>query len=229
MKGLACLQKEEYLTNCDKCSKGLVLRSESPFGAYYSEHPEIQKVPEVLYIAVKSFNECMETKIIRLRKELKKDDAELKMNYAHITLFNKVIPVVAFHASDVSEGDLIIEKLLQTDIKVLKKQNIKPYVSLVQIRKFVDLEEITDGIYSSHEKFLYYLSVPEKLAWKDFKECVNICKNSHNFPQFDSAQLSLFQYDDIKEFVRIYSQTATEDDLKRIKAELNKLYPKYFE
>ncbi len=227
MKGLACLQKEEYLTNCDKCSKGLVLRSESPYGAYYSEHPEIQKTPDVLYIAVKSFNECMETKIIRLRKELEKDDAELKMNYAHITLFNKVIPVVAFHAGDISEGDKIIERLNQTDIKILKKQKIKPYVSLVQIRKFVDLNEIAEGVYSSHEKFHYYLAVPEKIDWEDFRECVNICRNSHNFPQFDAAQLSLFQFDDIKEFVRIYSQTATEKDLIKMKDELNKLYPKY--
>ncbi len=227
MKGLACLQKEEFLTTCNKCTKGLVLKSESPYGEYYSEHPEIQKVPDVLYIAVKSFNECMETKIIRLRQNLKKDDAELKMNYAHITLFNKVIPVVAFHAKDVSEGDLIIEKLTGTDIKILKKQKIKPYVSLVQIRKFVDLEEIAKGVYTSHEKFHHYLSVPDKIDWEDFRECVNTCRNSHNFPQFDAAQLSLFQYDDIKEFVRIYSQTATENDLIKMKDELNKLYPKY--
>ncbi len=227
MKGIACLQKEAFLTTCNKCNKGLVLKSESPYGEYYSEHPEIQKVPDVLYIAVKSFNECIETKIIRLRKELKKDDPELKMNYAHITLFNKVIPVVAFHAGDISEGDLIIEKLSRTDIKVLKKQRIKPYVSLVQIRKFVDLTKIAEGVYTSHEKFHYYLSVPEKIAWKDFKECVNTCSNSHNFPQFDAAQLSLFQYDDIEEFVRIYSQTATNEDLIKMKDELNKLYPKY--
>lgn len=227
MKGLACLQKEEFLITCNKCTKGLVLKSESPYGEYYSEHPEIQRVPDVLYIAVKSFNECMETKIIRLRQDLKKDDAELKMNYAHISLFNKVIPVVAFHAKDVSEGDLIIEKLIKTGIKILKKQKIRPYVSLVQIRKFVDLEKVTEGVYTSHEKFHYYLSVPDKIEWEDFKKCVNTCRNSHNFPNFDAAQLSLFQYDDIKEFVRIYSQTATEKDLIKMKDELNKLYPKY--
>lgn len=227
MKGLACLQKEEELKVCKKCKKGLVLKSERPFGAYYSERPEIQKVPDVLYIAVKSFNECMETKIIRLKKDLKKNDAELKMNYAHITLFNKVIPVVAFHARDISEGDLIIEKLIKTDIKILKKQRIKPYVSLVQIRKFVDLEEIAEGVYSSHEKFHYYLSVSEKIEWEDFRECVNTCRNSHNFPNFDAAQLSLFQYDNIKEFVRIYSQTATTDDLIKMKDEMNKLYKKF--
>ncbi len=227
MKGLACLQKEEYLTVCKKCTKGLVLRSESPYGAYYSEHPEVQKTPDVLYIAVKSFNECMETKVIRLRQQLKKDDAKLKMNYAHITLFNKVIPVVAFHASHISEGDLIIEKLIQTGIKILKKQNIHPYVSLVQIRKFVDLKEIAKGVYTSHEKFHYYLSVPDKIEWEEFRKCVNTCRNSHNFPHFDAAQLSLFQYNNIEEFVRIYSQTATENDLIKMKEELNKLYLQY--
>jgi len=227
MKGLACLQKEEFLTICNKCSKGLVLKSESPYGEYYSEHPEVQKTPDVLYIAVKSFNECMETKIIRLRQKLKKEDAELKMNYAHITLFNKIIPVVAFHASDASEGDLIIDKLNKTDIKVVKKQKVKPYTSLVQIRKFVDLTKIDEGVYTSHEKFHYYLSVPEKIEWENFRDCVNICRNSHNFPNFDAAQLSLFQYDNIVEFVRIYSQTATNTDLIKMKAELNKLYTKY--
>jgi len=227
MKGLACLQKEEVLKVCQKCKKGLVLKSESPYGAYYSEHPEVQKVPDVLYIAVKSFNECMETKIIRLKKELKKYDAELKMNYAHITLFNKVIPVVTFHARDISEGDLIIERLTKTDIKILKKQSIKPYVSLVQIRKFVDLEEIAEGVYSSYEKFHHYLSVPDKIKWEDFRECVNTCRNSHNFPHFDVAQLSLFQYDNIKEFVRIYSQTVTTDDLIKMKDEMTKLYKKF--
>ncbi len=227
MKGLACLQKEELLEVCHKCSKGLVLKSESPFGAYYSEHPEVQKVPDVLYIAVKSFNECMETKIIRLRQKLKKEDAELKMNYAHISFLNKIIPAVAFHASDEAEGDLIMEQLLKIGIKPLKKQKVKPYVSLVQIRKFVDLFEIAEDVYSAHEKFHYYLSVPKKLEWEDFRTCVNTCRNSHNFPHFDAAQLSLFQYDDIEEFVRIYSQTATKDDLMKMKIELNKLYEKY--
>ena len=227
MKGLACLQKEEILEVCNKCSKGLVLKSESPFGSYYSEHPEKQKVPDVLYIAVKSFNECMETKIIRLRQDLKKDDPELKMNYAHITLYNKVVPAVAFHAGNESEGDLIIERLKQTGIKVLKRQKVKPFVSLVQIRKFVDLTEVAEGVYNAHEKFHYYLSVPEKIDWEDFRECVNTCRNSHSFPHFDAAQLSLFQYDEIKEFVRIYSQTAVTEDLVKMKDELNKLYIKY--
>jgi len=227
MKGLACLKKEELITVCTKCTKGLVLRSKNPYGEYYSEHPEVQKTPEILYIAVKSFNECLEDKIIRLKQKFKEEDEDLKMNYAHLTLFNKVIPVVAMHASDISEGDLIIERLAQTGVKVLKKKSVNPYVSIVQIRKFVDLKKIKKGVFKSHEKFHYYLSVPERIEWEEFRECVNFCKNSHNFPHFDAAQLSLFQYDKIKEFVRIYSQTATEDDLFKMKEEMNKLCLKY--
>ncbi|NPA68958.1 MAG: hypothetical protein GXO50_10155 [Chlorobi bacterium] len=227
MKGLACLQKEEVLKVCNECGKSLVLRSDSPFGSYYSEHPEVQKVSEVLYIAVKSFDECMETKIIKLRQEFKKDDADLRMNYAHITFFNKIIPVIAVHTDNVPEIDNIIKRLAKTGIKPLKKKNANPYMSIVQIRKFVDLNEISKGVYNSHEKFLYYLSIPEKLEWEAFRECVNICRNSHNFPHFDAAQLSLFQYDKIEEFVRIYSQTATKNDLIKMHEEMNKLYPKY--
>jgi len=227
MKGLACLKKEELITGCTESTKGLVLRSKNPYGSYYSEHPEVQKILEVLYIAVKSFNECMETKIIRLNQELKKDDSDLKLNYAHLTLYNKVVPVVVIHVSDILERDKIIEYLEQTDIKVLKKQNVKPYVSIVQIRKFVDLQKIQPDVYKSHEKFHYYLSVPKNLEWEDFRECVDKCRNSHNFPHFDAAQLSLFQYDSIQEFVRIYSQTATENDLINMRDELIKRYKNY--
>ncbi len=227
MKGLACLVKEEFLSLCEECTKGMVLISKSPFGSYYSEQPEVQKTPEVLYIAVKPFNECLENKMVLLRQAMKKHGKNLIMNYAHLNLFNKPTPVIVYHAEDVSEGNFILEKLSENGIDIIKRQNVAPYTSRVQIRKFVNLKKIQKGVFKSDERFLYYLAVPYKLEWENFRDCINLIRNSHNFPHFDAAQLSLFKYDKAKEFVRIYSQTASKDDLTKMRSEILKLYSKY--
>jgi len=221
MKGLGCIEKEEQLNVCTVCSKGLVLRSEVPFPGYYSSNRKGMEVPEKIFLMIKSSNECIENKVVRLNMEIKaKVDFEFSMNYSHLRLLNKMTPSIAIIISDVTKIDDLLVYIEESGIEFMKATTVKPYISRIQVRKFTVIEPITDGIFSGADESFFYISVPNKLVWEKFTCMIKNVRNSKQLPLFDAAQFTLYNENGIFEFIRIYSKIFNKEQLIELQNEI---------
>ncbi len=221
MKGLGCIEKEEQLNVCTVCSKGLVLRSEMPFPGYYSSNRKGMEVPEKIFLMIKSSNECIENRVVRLNMEIKaKVDFDFSMNYSHLRLLNKMTPCIAIIISDVTKIDDLLIYIEESGIEFLKTTTVKPYTSRIQVRKFAVIEPLSDDIYSGSDDFFFYIAVQDKLSWKKFTCMIKNVRNSKQLPLFDAAQFTLYNEEGIFDFIRIYSKSFNKEHLVQLQSEI---------
>lgn len=217
MEGFACLEKQEKLALYTEGGKlkELVLQDVDPYPGYYSETPGIADTgkPKYIFAILKQSEGCYEDFVLRAACKLRNIvDYEFEMNYGRLSVLNKHLPCVRFKLYDLSKTLDLLEKLKAEEIEFEKSFFLKPYKSVIKVRKYLTLTEYTKNIYAGTHINHYYFAVPEKLKWSDFVEMIVSIRGSGEFNSFDAAQISLYGKNDIKEFIRIYTEDFSKED-----------------
>lgn len=228
LQSLGYLLKKEKLISLDTDQQfsELLLESLEPYPGFYEEYfiptSASEKKPKSVFIGIKNFDVCHEDDFIRMTMHIKRDHL-IKFDAAlsSIMLFNEPATSIRIHMDDYSKLSELIKHYKQVGVKFLSSKQVKPYQSLIKIRRYFDLEIMADGIYKDMDKSdTYYLQVPLFMTWDEFEKATISIRNNFDYKTFDAAQAAIYNKPGIVELVRIY-------DRKTDLAKLQSLQQKY--
>lgn len=194
---------------------------------YFVPGNEKEMLPRSLFFVLREYDVCQEDAFIRKVKRIKAEtgivfDAVL----GNVIVYNKVTPCIRVYMDNYNELPALLESLKKNEFKFQSAQHIKPYQSIIKLRKFFNLEQLDQGIYKDRDqKGHWYVEVPRFISWDDFEKVTPVVRNNITFKQYDAAQAAIYKDRGIIELVRIFSLSATVEDCKLIKnkyaAEIN--------
>jgi len=216
LQSLGYLLKKEKLASLasDHAHTELLLESLEPFPGFYEEYfvpttPREQK-PKSVFMVIKNFDVCHEDDFIRMTTHIKRDhhivfDAAL----SSIVLFNEPSTTIRVNMDDYTQLPELISHYKQVGVKFQPEKQVKPFQSLIKIRRFFDLEVMAEGVYKDADKpDTYYLQVPLFMTWSEFETATIAIRNNFDYKTYDAAQAAIYNKPGIIELVRIYDRKA---------------------
>jgi hypothetical protein len=223
IQSLGYLLKKEKLATLasDKPHPELLLESLQPYPGFYEEYflptNEREQRPKSVFMVIKNFDVCHEDDFIRMTMHIKRDH-QIKFDAAlsSIVLFNEHATSIRVNMDDYSQLVELITHYKQVGIKFQPARQVKPYQSLIKIRRFFDLELMSDGIFKDKDKpDIYYLRVPLFMTWDEFEKVTISIRNNFDYKTYDAAQAAIYNKEGIIELVRIYDRKA---DLSKLQS-----------
>lgn len=216
VQSLGYLLKREKLAllASDHSLPELLLESLEPFPGFYEEYfvptTDRENRPKSVFMVIKSFDVCHEDDFIRMTMHIKRDylinfDAAL----SSIMLFNEPTTTIRVHMDDYTQLPQLIQHYKKVGIKFQSAKQVKPFQSLIKIRRYFDLQIMADGIYKDIDKAdTYYLEVPFFMTWEEFEKATIAIRNNFDYKTYDAAQAAIYNKPGIVELVRIYDRKA---------------------
>lgn len=223
IQSLGYILKKEKLASLasDYGLTELLLESLAPFPGFYEEYfvptNAREQKPKSVFIAIKNFDVCHEDDFIRMTMHIKRDH-RIKFDAAlsSIILFNEMATSIRINMDDYSQLPELIKHFGQVGVKYLPGRQVKPYQSLIKIRRYFDLEVMDEGIYKDADKpDTYYLRVPLFMTWEEFEKATIAIRNNFDYKTYDAAQAAIYDKNGIIELVRIYDRKA---DLSKLQS-----------
>ena len=223
IQSLGYILKKEKLASLasDHVHPSLLLESLEPFPGFYEEYfvptTEREQKPRSVFIVIKNFDVCHEDDFIRMTMHIKRDHL-IKFDAAlsSIMLFNEPATSIRVNMEDYSQLPELISHYQQVGVKFLPGKQVKPYQSLIKIRRFFDLEVMAEGIYKDADKpDMYYIRVPLFMTWDEFEKATISIRNNFDYKTYDAAQAAIYDKKGIVELVRIYDRKA---DLSKLQS-----------
>lgn len=223
IQSLGYLLKKEKLASLasDSIHSELLLESLDPYPGFYEEYfvptTAREHKPKSVFIVIKNFDVCHEDDFIRMTMHIKRDhqisfDAAL----SSIMLYNEPATTIRVNMNDYSQLPDLISHYRQVGVKFQANKQVKPYQSLIKIRRFFDLEVMAEGIYKDADKEdTYYIRVPLFMTWEEFEKATIAIRNNFDYKTYDAAQASIYYKPGIIELVRIYDRKA---DLSKLQS-----------
>lgn len=228
LQSLGYLLKREKLASLasDHPHGELLLESLNPYPGFYEEYfvptTDREQKPKSVFMVIKNFDVCHEDDFIRMTMHIKRDHL-IKFDAAlsSIVLYNEPATAIRVNMQDYSQLPELINHYKQVDVKFQPLKTVRPYQSLIKIRRFFDLEVMADGVYKDADKdFTYYIRVPLYMTWEEFEKATIAIRNNFDYKTYDAAQAAIYDNSGIVELVRIY-------DLKTDLSKLQSLQRKY--
>lgn len=223
IQSLGYLLKKEKLADLisDYTHPELLLENLDPFPGFYEEYflptNESQQKPKSVFMAIRNFDVCHEDDFIRMTMYIKRVH-QIKFDAAlsSITLFNEPATTIRVHMEDYGQLPILISHYKNAGVKFLASRKVKPYQSLIKIRRFFDLEVMDEGVYKDMDKKdNYYIRVPLFMTWDEFEKATIAIRNNFDYKTYDAAQAAIYDKPGIVELVRIYDRKA---DLSKLKS-----------
>lgn len=183
----------------------LVAEALEPFPGYHGENIPESLQPEYIFLFLK-YPYTMED-IVRAAGRLQKYcRAPFESHYTRFKLFNNeyYYAIRLRRMEDYSHIKSIQECFMDEGLQFMKARKIEA-TGLLKVFKFLQLESVAEGVYKdANEQCIHYLEMPGYMNWKLFVDITHQVKNNVEVLNFDAAQTSLFDYQNVREFVRIY-------------------------
>jgi len=216
----------------------LVLEDMHPYPGYYEffniPRNEIELVPRNLFAVLGSFKNICEDDVIRITQHVKNRVKNLDFDavLGHITLFNQLRTVIRFKISDISRIGEILSEYEKEGIKFEKHREVKEFTTIIQIRKFLEMEEIEKDIYKDLEQEnAYYIKLPQEVPWDQFEEITKVIKTNFEYKSFDAAVGLIYIKQGIVDLLRIFDIDADIEKLRilkdRYEREIAQFEPQY--
>jgi len=214
IQSLGYLLKREKLATLasDHPHPELLLESLEPYPGFYEEYflptTAREQKPKSVFMVMKNFDVCHEDDFIRMTMHIKRDhqinfDAAL----SSIMLFNEPSTCIRVHMENYSQLPELIKHYKMVGVKFLPGKQVKPYQSLIKIRRFFDLEVMAEGVYKDSDKEdTYYIRVPLFMTWEEFEKATIAIRNNFDYKTYDAAQAAIYDKPGIVELVRIYDR-----------------------
>ena len=216
IQSLGYLLKKEKLATLasEQPHPELLLESLQPYPGFYEEYflptNAREQRPKSVFMVIKNFDVCHEDDFIRMTMHIKRDH-KIKFDAAlsSIVLFNEHATSIRVNMDDYGQLTELITHYKQVGVKFQPAKLVKPFQSLIKIRRFFDLELMAEGIYKDADKpDTYYLRVPIFMTWEEFEKVTIAIRNNFDYKTYDAAQAAIYNKDGIVELVRIYDRKA---------------------
>jgi len=215
------LKKEKLATFASQRNYSeLILEDLDPFPGFYDHYfvpsNENEKRPRSLFIVLKELDLCKEDRLIRVIMHIKKVhsivfDAAMSI----VQLFNRPAPCIRVFMDDYSQLPELISHFKDAGLSFQGKKDIKPFQSLIEVRKLFEMKVLEDGIYQDLDQdHTYYLRMPSYLSWDDFERATITIRNNMDHKLYDAAQAAIYEKSGLVDLVRIYDKQTNPDTLR---------------
>ena len=199
------VKKETFRSVLDETfSDRLILENMEPYPGYNGTTiPDNLEADSIFAIFKVNYND---ERVIRAIQHVKiKFDHQFDAAPGTVRYQNKAYNFVRFkHLRYNLVGDLV-RLFSETGIEFRKESKVAPYESLIEVRKFFNMEENMDGIYQDlDDKNISYLQLPQLLSWNNFEKITMNIKYNMDDRNFDAAQTSVYSNEGLIDFVRIF-------------------------
>jgi hypothetical protein len=199
----------------------LLLESLEPFPGFYDEYfvptSDREQKPKSVFMVIKNFDVCHEDDFIRICMHIKRDH-QIKFDAAlsNIVLLNETATTIRVIMEDYTQLQELIGHFKQVGVKFNPAKQVKPYQSLIKIRRFLDLDYLAEGIYKDNDRLdTYYFTVPVYMTWEEFEKVTLAIRNNFNYKTYDAAQAAIYNKAGVTELIRIYDRKA---DLSKLQS-----------
>ena len=227
IQSLGYLLKKEKLATLasDQLFSVMLLESLEPFPGFYEEYfvptTTREQKPKSVFMVIKNFDVCHEDDFIRMTMHIKRDHKiEFDAALSSIMLYNEPTTTIRVHMEDYNQLSELIEHYKNVGVKFQAAKQVKPFQSVIKIRRFFDLDIMAEGIYKDvDKKDTYYLGLPVFMTWDEFERATIAIRNNFDYKTYDAAQAAIYDKPGIVELVRIYDLKA---DLSKLESLRNK-------
>lgn len=208
IESVGILTKKERLASVESetNSNTLILESNRPYPGYHGYTVPDDLEPDSLFALTKlMYND---ERIIRCIQAVKKT-TNLTFDGAPgtVQLKNEAVNFVRFKYLAYNKMGSVIQKFQDNGIKFHRAKKVAPYETLIRVRKFFSMKEISDGIFQDmSDKYTNYLVLPANLRWNTFERITMDIKYNIEDKNFDAAQNSIYAKEGIIDFVRIFDK-----------------------
>ncbi|MBN1251219.1 MAG: hypothetical protein JXR51_10980 [Bacteroidales bacterium] len=224
------ITKEEKLANLKHniLTNIFVIETIEAFPGYHGTNlPEDSKVPEFIFLITK---QKYSTEFVARASKNISEYFKYGIDIAkgEINAFNTKLPCIRLRKCKNFENlPELVSCFKDEGFKFAKSQNIDDNCIIHVLINF-NIEEISEGIYKDLEKEnTFYLTVPMKLKWQQFKTITFHIKNNLDNNNFDAAQGFFYRKNNnIEDVVRIYDKESNIKALSLIKEKYLNEYKK---
>jgi hypothetical protein len=225
IESLGFIIKKEKLTNLASDFKfsELLLEDLDPFPGFYDHFHipmnEQEQKPRSIFAIVKSMSMEDMDDFIRITMKIKNSfphwfDAVM----GRLELQNNMVSCIRIYMENYAVLPELIASYSNHGIVFLANKVVKPYNSLINVRKYFSLEAIAPDIYKDLDMpDTFYFPVNKFLGWNKFETLTISIRNNYDHKVYDAAQAGIYQKKGVVEMIRIYDRKASIEHLTYLK------------
>jgi len=201
----------------NKIPNTFVVHVPNPLAIYYTRFSEINRPNSILFLTKKSvsFEAILRaTKRINKMLDLELLAAKCEMDIGSRKYYGIRIKGIHrySHIKNIQEAYKNEGFDFAKNVKINKETE-----ALVRVNKFFNLKKIIDGIYQSPQnKDRFYVVIPKRLTWDEFRDITFKIKNNISITNFDIVKGILYENDGITDMLRIIKPNITLEMVKEI-------------
>lgn len=225
IESLGFVIKKEKLSNLasDYRFNELLLEDLDPFPGFYDHFHipmnETEQKPRSIFAIVKSMSFEDMDDFIRITRAIKQQfKPRFDAVMGRLELQNSMVSCIRIYMEDYTVLPELIALYSKQGIVFHSNKTVKPYSSLINVRKYFVLDEVAPEIY--HDEDLpdtYYFAVDRYLPWSKFETVTVSIRNNWDHKVYDAAQAGIYTKNGVVELVRIYDRKATMEHLQYLK------------
>lgn len=215
--GKITLQENVNPLGENKIPNTFVIHVPNPLATYYTRFSEINRPNSILFLtkksvsfesilrATKRINELMDLELLAAKCEM--DIGSRKYYGIRIKGIHRYSHIKNIQEAYKNEG-----------FDFAKNVRIKEETeALVRVNKFFNLKQVTDRIYQSPQnKDRFYVIIPKRLTWDEFRDITFKIKNNISITNFDIVKGILYENDGITDMLRIIKPNITLEMVEEI-------------
>ncbi len=229
--GLTCFTENVEITYSSLSNKlGVLILQSDANPDYYARQnfpPSKESGKDrYLYLVAKKQISCFQDIILRYTDQLAKETKEeLNIFPGQMSFQNEAHLCVRINSENTEHLPKLIEKLQSLDIQLFNNKSIKPYTSLVFYKKFIEFDQIEEGVYGEkNNKNRFFFVLNKQLEFEELSAGIQNIKSNCDFHLFDTFLSSIYLNSSIIDFIGIYSDHCDKNRFGELKENINKIF-----
>ncbi len=219
LSSLGKITKKEVLITADHIEGAniQIFETQHPYSGYYGTTVPELPVTSSFFLVTKFQHE--DDRIIRAIQEVKKS-ADLKFDAVpgYLTFHNKLFAVIRIRCLAESKIPDIVKAFVKEGIEFNAPQKQAPVKAIIHITKYINSEEVEDGIYLDTDNSSFaYLRIDKHLEWDSFEKVTRHVMNNVGGISFDAGLSMMYDCNGVIDAVRIYDDKRSVEKLRVIR------------
>lgn len=219
LSSIGTVTKLEEISSADYIDGAniMIFETQHPYYGYYGT--TVPENPDTISLFLVTRLQHDDDKIIRSIQTVKKNfPHRFDAVPGHISFNNKLYGIIRVRCIAEKNIPELVRLLSDTGIEFIAPRKQATVEALIHITKYFDIEEVEDGIFLDlNNETFGYLQVDTKLDWDKFVSITKHVRNNVEGITFDSAQATLYNKGGLIDFVRVYTENRSVEDLRVIR------------
>jgi hypothetical protein len=219
LSSIGKVTKKEVLITADHIDGSTIqiFETQHPYSGYYGT--TVPDLPDTSSYFLVTKLQHEDDRIIRAIQGVKKS-TDLKFDGVpgHISFHNKLFAVIRIRCISESKIPDIVKSFINEGIEFMARQKQAPVEALIHITKYVNTEEVEEGIFLDLDNSSFaYLRIDKFMDWDKFESVTNHVYNNVGGISFDAGQSMFYDCRGIIDTVRVYDDKRSLEKLRVIR------------